>query len=151
MRRLHDEDFPSNYKNMAHPDDYTEVENFSPQFIYHSHFGKHNRLIARVAWKISDTVMIPMSFICDTGAPKHLYLSQEALETLAKYRLISEGETETLYVKIHKNITQTFNAPFEETPHMHKHANILGLKALRRLHLNLNDDNFCFNSEFVYF
>lgn len=96
---LHDEDFPEGYKNMAHPSDYKEVKTFNPEFIYHSYFGRHNRLILRVAWKVSESVMIPMSFVCDTGAPSHLYLSKKAFSVLNKYNLILEDDKEAKYVK----------------------------------------------------
>ena len=61
-RVLHDEDFPNEYVHMAHPDDYKEVPEFAPQFTYHSRYGRHDRLIARVAWKLKDS-MVPMSFV----------------------------------------------------------------------------------------
>ena len=64
---LHDEDFPNEYVHMAHPDDYKEVQ----EFTYHTRYGRHDRLIARVAWKLTESV-VPMSFVCDTGAPSHL-------------------------------------------------------------------------------
>ena len=59
---LHDEDFPEEYVHMAHPGDYKAVQEFKPQFIMHSHFGRHNRLIARVAWKTGNGTVLPMSF-----------------------------------------------------------------------------------------
>lgn len=147
---LHDEDFPNNYINMAHPDDYKETNNFSPEYICHSYHGRHNRLIARVAWKISNNNLIPMSFVCDTGAPSHMYLSKYAYDTLEKHNRILTDDRGNQYVKIHLNKTTTFNANIEETPHIHKNANIIGLKALKKLHLALKDDTFSFNENFQY-
>jgi len=134
---LHDEDFPDNYRYMAHPDDYKETATFDPQFIYHSHIGKHNRLIARIAWKVPTTnerslqekldsrtpenyKMIPMSFVCDTGAPSHFYLSKKALQVLQEYGIIKEDDRETQYVRVHVNKNVTFNANVEETPYIHE-------------------------------
>ena len=148
---LHDEDFPKNYVNMRHPEDYIIFAEFKPQFICHSYFGRHNRLIARVAWKVSDNVMIPMSFVCDTGAPSHLYLSTEAMEVLNNAKLLLTDDKGTPYMKMHKNASETFPATVEETPYVHKHANILGLKALKQLSLHLSGEAFNFNSEFAYF
>ena len=147
---LHDEDFPNNYINMAHPDDYKETNNFEPQYINHSYHGRHNRLIARVAWKMSNGIFVPMSFVCDTGAPSHLYLSTQAYNILEKYNRVLIDDRGNQYVKIHLNETKTFNANIEETPHIHRNANIIGLKALKRLHLALKDDTFSFNNEFLY-
>ena len=132
---LHDEDLPDNYVHMAHPEDYTEVNNFKPHFIVHSHFGRHYRLIVRVAWRTGDGIMVPMSFVCDTGAPSHIYLSNEALRALDSKGLLLRDDKDTPYVKVHTNRISVFPATIEETPHTHKDANILGLKSLKRLHL----------------
>ena len=147
---LHDEDFPDNYVHMAHPDDYKEVPIFVPQFIMHEHFGRHNRLIVRAAWKTSNNTFIPMSFVCDTGAPSHVYLSNKALSILNSKGLLLKDERETPYINIHISSRKTFPAVVEETPYIHKDANILGLKSLRRLNLHLIDNGFSFNEDFVY-
>jgi hypothetical protein len=147
---LHDEDFPDNYIHMAHPEDYKEVSNFVPQFIMHSHFGRHNRLIVRAAWKAQDDTLIPMSFVCDTGAPSHIYLSNKALFKLHSKSLLLRDERDTSYANIHIDNTKTFPATIEETPHAHKDANILGLKCLKKLNMHLKDDSFSFNDNFIY-
>lgn len=147
---LHDEDFPNNYVHMAHPNDYKETNSFFPCFTYHSHFGRHDRLIARVAWKTSDGTVIPMSFVCDTGAPSHIYLSPEAMSVLDRNKLLLKDERDTPYVNMHINKNDTFPATVEETPSVHKHANILGLKSLKRLQFSLKGNNFSFNDGFVY-
>lgn len=147
---LHDEDFPNNYVHMAHPEDYKETGFFSPCFIYHTRFGRHDRLIARVAWKAPDGKFVPMSFVCDTGAPSHVYLSQEAMNVLDNKKLLLKDERDTPYVRMHINEDDTFPATVEETPSVHKHANILGLKSLKRLHFSLKGNNFNFNDDFAY-
>ena len=147
---LHDEDFPEDYVHMAHLGDYKEVQEFKSQFIVHSYFGRHNRLIARVPWRTKNVTMVPMSFVCDTGAPSHIYLSNEALRTLDNKGLLLRDDKDTPYVRIHTSKDSAFPAAIEETPQAHKSANILGLKSLKRLHLHLVDDGFSFNKEFVY-
>lgn len=92
---LHDEDFPEEYVHMAHPGDYKVVEEFKPHFIMHSHFGRHNRHNARVAWKTGNGTMVPMSFICNTGAPSHIYLSGDALRTLDSAGLLLKDLQDT--------------------------------------------------------
>ena len=140
---LHDEDFLDNYVHMAHPDDYKEVLEFKPEFIIHYYFGHHNRLIVRAAF-------IPMSFVCDTGAPSHIYLSSKASSILQEKGLLLTDDKEIQYVKIHINGIDTFSAVTENTPYVNKNANILGLKSLKRLNMHLKDDNFSFNEHFVY-
>lgn len=147
---LNDEDFPDNYIHMAHPDDYKEVPSFTPQFIIHSHFGRHNRLIVRAAWKVSNTTFIPMSFVCDTGAPSHIYLSNKALHTLQKNNLLLTDEKDVHFVRISINKQDKFSAVIDETPYVHKNANILGLKCLKKLNMHLKNDGFSFNEGFVY-
>ena len=147
---LHDEDFPDNYVHMAHPDDYREVQDFAPQFIMHSHFGRHNRLIVRAAWKVSDKAVVPMSFVCDTGAPSHVYMSNRALSVLQERGLLLKDDRDTPYVQVHINSTKTFPATIDETPYVHRDANILGLKSLKRLNMHLGDDSFSFNKDFIY-
>ena len=147
---LHDEDFPEEYVHMAHPGDYKAVQEFKPQFIMHSHFGRHNRLIARVAWKTGNGTVLPMSFICNTGAPSHIYLSGDALRALDGAGLLLKDDEDMPYAKIHANRDSVFSAAIELTPQVHKSANILGLKSLKRLHLRLTDDGFSFDNEFEY-
>ena len=147
---LHDEDFPTGYVNMVHPDDYKVTSRYVSEFIVHSRFGRHNRLIARVSWKILNNTYMPLSFVCDTGAPSHFYLSVSTLNELSKYNALKTDERGTMYVKVFKNHTDTFLANIEETPHIHKNANIIGLKALQKLELHLSDQGFSFNSDFIH-
>jgi hypothetical protein len=147
---LHDEDFPNDYVHMAHPDDYKEASEFAPQFVYHTQYGRHDRLIARVAWKLKNGRVIPMSFVCDTGAPSHIYLSKDALNVLDKAGLLLMDDRDTPYVRMHMNDNDTFPATVDETPSVHKHANILGLKSLKRLCLRLEGETFGFNEKFNY-
>jgi hypothetical protein len=148
---LHDEDFPANYVNMMHPDNGKLCDNIVKEFIYHHQFNKHDRLIVRTCWKTAKNKYIPFSFICDTGVPKHLYLSQNTISKLSEYELLYSSELDISYVKIHKNPTTIFKAPIDETPNIHKNANIIGLKTLKKLGLVLDDDVFRFNNEFQHF
>lgn len=147
---LHDEDFPLNYVHMVHPDDYKITNNYNSQFIMHSRFGRHNRLIARVSWKVSENAYMPLSFVCDTGAPSYFYLSINTLNELSKYNILKTDDRGNMYVKVYKSQTDTFLANIEETPHVHKNANIIGLKALQKLELHLTNESFSFNSDFLH-
>jgi hypothetical protein len=131
---LHDADFPSNYINMAHPDDYKAIGN--PFATYISHFSGHNnRLILRACWKTSDNRYIPMSFVCDTGAPMGFYLSTVSTNILKRYNRILEDETGNEYVVVNGG-----KAAVEPTPSGHAPANIIGLRVLTKLELYLRND-----------
>lgn len=129
-------DFPENYINMQHPDDYKTI--FKPFVEYIPHFqGHHNRLIARICWKVlSANEYIPMSFVCDTGAPMGFYLSEKALLLLKKIGIIQEDETGIEYVNL-KNIGKI---AVTQTPPGHAPANIIGLRLLTKLELGLTSN-----------
>ena len=148
---LSDKDFPREYVDMAHPDDYKAVQEFTPQLFMHTYYGFHERLIARVAWKASDGTVVPMSFICDTGAPGFVYLSPKASRALAsKGLLMADEATGRPYVRMHKDENSEFDAPTQETPRPHTDANVLGVRALMKLHFKTTDDGFSFDRDFVY-
>ncbi len=136
---LHDADFPDNYVNMQHPDDYGTVD--EPFIEYVPHFSGHNnRLIVRICWKTSRGKYVPMSFVCDTGAPMGLYLSEKAIRVLRKCGRIVEDETGNEHVAI-ENIGK---AAVEPTPPGHTPANIIGLRVLVKLGLRISNDwTFC--------
>ena len=133
---LHDADFPSNYVHMAHPHDYKSVE--QPFTTYIPHFsGHHNSLIVRACWKNHDTSYIPMSFVCDTGAPMGFYLCAMARNKLINSSRIKEDETGNEYVMLNGGIGK---AAVESTPDGHAPANIIGLRVLMKLELAVNRD-----------
>lgn len=125
-----DADFPDHYEHMAHPDDYKNVE--QPFTTYIPHF----RLIVRACWKISDKQYLPMSFVCDTGAPMGFYLSALARNKLKSYNRIKEDETGNEYVVLQ----DIGKAAVEPTPNGHAPANIVGLRVLTKLGLCLYPD-----------
>ena len=113
---LFDRDFPAEYVDMAHPQDYKAVQEFTPQFIRHDHYGFHKKLIARIAFKASDGTALPTSFVCDTGAPGCVYLSPKAYDALkGKGLLLVDEITGGPYVKIHQRTEYSTLLP--STPH----------------------------------
>jgi hypothetical protein len=73
-------DFPDYFTSMAHPDDYILSEERVFETIYHTK-PHHNRLLLRASWKIEqngNTHYLPMTFVCDTGAPMYFYLCSRA-------------------------------------------------------------------------
>ena len=133
---LQDADFPDNYTKMQHPEDYIVVSKPFVEYIPHFH-GHNNRLIVRVCWKISNEEYIPVSFVCDTGAPMGMYLSDKCIGLLRQYNRVQEDETGNEYA----NVCNVGKAAVEPTPPGHAPANIIGLRLLVKLGLALHPDS----------
>lgn len=133
------EDFPECYVNFAHPDDYKIYSGTPPlpQFIYNHRRGKHNRIICRIAWMVDANSYFIMSFVNDTGAPKHMYLSPLAIQILEKNDLLkNDQDMNIIYVIINGK-----KVVIEETPSHHGAANLMGLPLLRRFQLTLSESD----------
>jgi hypothetical protein len=74
---LQDADYPPNFIHMAHPEDLKESkEPINPEYIRH-HKRDHHRLLFRISFiKLESGKFLPLTFVCDTGAPSHFYLSR---------------------------------------------------------------------------
>ncbi len=132
---LQNADFPDNFINMQHHDDYKIVS--EPFVEYISHFvGHHNRLIVRACWKVGSDAYVPVSFVCDTGAPMGLYLSDKASNTLRSFDRIIEDEAGNEYADVHR----AGKTAVQPTPPGHAPANIMGLRLLVKLSLELKED-----------
>jgi hypothetical protein len=136
---LHDSDFPNNYVNMAHTDDYRIKSEFiNKELIFHRKMH-HNRILLRISWQIDNDKYLPMTFVLDTGAPMYFYLSNKAIKSLSSR--ILEDELQTSYVIIKcDNVTK--KASIQETPLNHQPANIIGLLMLEKLGLSLLNGSF---------
>ena len=149
---LCDYDYPEDYVNMHHKEDYIVSSNINKQFIVHkTSSNTHYRLLARISWHLKEDKYTTMSFICDTGAPKHLYLCKDAIDLLKSYNLILIDDIGDPYLKIKINDETKVSVRFEETPRIHKNANIIGLRVLLKLGLNISENKFSFNSLFTTF
>ncbi len=129
---LQDADFPDHYVNMQHPCDYSPVSSPFVEYIPHFH-GRHRRLIVRVCWQVNETQYVPMSFVCDTGAPMGLYLSEVSHAVLICYGRIKEDEIGNEYTYVEG----AGKVSVELSPHGHAPANIMGLELLTKLGLRL--------------
>lgn len=117
---LTDEDFPRNYINKQHPDDY-KLSNapIEKELVFHQHKGRHPRLLLRCSIKLAEDVFCPMTFVLDTGAPK-VYLSAFAKPILAAYNLQAvDKDVGFEYVTL---LGRKF--VMEDTPEGHAPANI---------------------------
>jgi len=145
---LQPSDFPKNFVDMAHPEDFIPTNTpIDPDLFDHEgHYG-HHRLILRVSFLTKHDDYIPLTFVVDTGAPFHFYLSAKGTEALEKGgRLLTDGAGQE-YMKIFDQ-----NVIVHETPTTHRPANILGLKMIKILKgLQINEGGFSFHTPFIHF
>ncbi len=146
-KQLMAEDFPWRRQD-DNPSDYIKSSTpITPEFIFHHVRGKHNRLWMRASWKLASGEFVPISFLLDTGAPKHLYLSERAMSILEEAGLIvEEYDTDVQFVHV-------FGRKCSVEPSVHAPANALGLKMLKRLGLQLFEEepHFSFSRKFTFF
>lgn len=136
-------DFPDDFKNFAHPDDYNVTNRpVTPEYICHSRFGRHNRLIFRISLGRNGS-FFSASFVCDTGAPKFLYACPQLLDLLQSLQAIHiDDDTGVAWITI-----QGKKVPLDPTPQCHAPANIIGLRLLHRLGLCLRENGFSFSTD----
>jgi hypothetical protein len=142
---LQEFDFPENYANMAHPEDGNITSTpITPEFIRHSRRG-HFRMLVRISFQLGDDRFVPFTFVCDTGAPIHLYLSEPALTVLEAAGRISTDELGSQFV-----IVAGRKAAVRVTPHTHQPGNILGMLMLERFGLQMIEGSFTFATPVPY-
>ena len=140
---LTEADFPIGYKHMAHTEDYIVSNEPTKSFTYYKS-GRHRRLILRMRWKTSDGEYLPMSFVCDTSAPMHFYLSKIAIDKLKEIGRFSEDEdTGSFFTEVETENGRK-KAILLEVPSIHDPANIMGFSMLLKLGLTLGTKTFEF-------
>ena len=131
--------FPDSFVGMQHPNDYTGVSKPFAEYIPHFS-GRNSHLIVRMCWEKSEAEYVPMSFVCDTGAPMGLYLSSIALCLLRSIGRVLEDESGCEYVEIR----HVGKASIHPAPPGYAPANILGLRVIMKLGLNVGNGTFVF-------
>jgi hypothetical protein len=133
-------DFPEHYVDKAHPEDGVVVDApIVPEFIRHSRRG-HFRMLVRFSLRLDDASFAPFTFVCDTGAPGHLYLSESAMGLLEKAGRIKSDELGPLYIE-----SGGEKIVIRVTPHMHQPANLMGMLLLERFQLKMVEGGFTFD------
>ena len=133
---LQEADFPSYFIDKHHPDDYKSNENPIQELIYHIRTN-HNRLICHISVRISENQYIPLTFVCDTGAPMFLYINEITRRLICKRIKLDDSENEIIIVNGKK---MTIN----DSPSNHKDVNIMGIRALSWFGLYLDKNTFGF-------
>lgn len=140
---LQEVDFPDYYIDKRHPDDYIPVKKCFTEYIYHS-ISDHNILILRICFKIGHKTYIPCSFICDTGAPTHIYINSTTRKMIKD--LIQKDELENEFL-----IIDNKRMMLKPSPSNNPDVNIIGLRSLSYFNLILKDDGFVFLNLPKYF
>ena len=137
--KLYNYDFPTNFVNWRHPQDYQPFGSpMNPECIVST--GVYKRLILRVSWKVEAT-FVPMSFILETRLSSGFYFSDVAYSILSDNKRLEYSE-ERLYkvVNVHygsENSTMLMAAL--RSPEGLENANFIGANALMRFGLKLGD------------
>ena len=145
------EDYPESFVNGSHPEDHAVCNKpIEPQHLYHHVRGRHNRLWLRVSWQTPDgNSYVNLSFMLDTGAPKHMYLSEPTMRVVEALGLVHVDEdVDIQYVRLFGR-----KCSVDPTPRAHAPANIIGLKLLKQLGLTLmpGPPHFCFANNLTFF
>jgi len=147
---LHDIDFPPEYVNMKHPEDYQiQDKAINPTFVVVQRQG-HARLIFRISWKIGGKFM-PMSFIVDTGAVQPVYFSKVAMALMEAHGLLVVDDVDNDVVELHKPDGSAKKVHYKATPSHYEPANLIGLRFILKFGLVVDGDSFRFSQPFDYF
>jgi hypothetical protein len=147
---LHDIDFPREYVNMQHPEDYQiQTTPIKPTFVVNQRQG-HARLIFRISWKIGSEFM-PMSFIVDTGALQPVYFSKVASALMEAHGLLVVDDVDKDVVELHKPDGSIKRVHYKATPNAYEPANLIGLRFIIKFGLIVEGDSFHFIQPFDYF
>lgn len=146
---LTDKDFPANYIDKHHPDDYNfTAEPIEKEHIFHEYQGRHPRFLLRCSVKLAEDVFCSMTFVLDTGAPK-IYVSTPAKVALKQNKiLLMDDDLGVVYL-----VLMGRKYRVADTPAGHAPANIIGLKTLCRWGLEVFDEpcfGFRFKNDFDY-
>ena len=136
---LHANDFPENYVNMAHPNDGKITSTpITPEFIRNTRRGCY-RMLVRISLRLRDDRFVSYTFVCDTGAPMHFYLSEKALTVLEAAGRVESDEFGSFFI-----IIAGRKAAVRVTPHTHQPGNLMGMLMLERLGLQMDEGSFNF-------
>jgi hypothetical protein len=136
---LQEADFPDYFVDKHHPDDYKTLNNaIDPEFIFHR-MTDHNRIIIRISIKITPRIFIPVTFVCDTGAPSFIYINK-ITRRLIKDRIHKDDDNDQDYIIINNK-----RMAIKASPAPHEDCNIIGLLALSYFKMFFEENGVGFN------
>ena len=135
---LHTLDFPENFVNKSHPDDFTPLRKPMIQLIYHR-MPYHNRIFMRICVKVREDIFIPFTFICDTSAPMFIYVTQLTRRLISER--IERDEVDNEFIRVNGKMMLV-----HRSSKLHSDTNIICLKTLFIFGLHLVGDCFQFDN-----
>lgn len=142
---LNPQDFPGHYVNMAHPQDYIAMSDpLQPELFYNLN---HFRLLLRASFALPDKSFLPMTFVCDSGAPGGYYFSERAITMLSRpdVQRLMRDDLHNMYLQ-----TEVGKFAVTDTPQRRQPANVLGLRVLEKYGLIISASP-KFQVDFKYF
>jgi hypothetical protein len=129
--------FPDNFIDKHHPDDFKLSHEFIKEFYFHK-LPHHNRLILRISIEVSSNIYIPFIFVCDTGAPSHIYINS-ITRRLIKNRIIKDDlDNQIITLSTCKKFAIYYSLANNSD------VNIIGLLSLAYFGLIVQEDHFEF-------
>lgn len=78
----------------------------------------HNRLILRICVKVSENNYIPFTFICDTGTPTHIYITDLTRRLIHSRIETDETDNQVINIAGKKMLVK-------KSPEVHRDTNII--------------------------
>jgi len=102
-------------------------------------------MLVRISLKIGDDRFVSHTFVCDTGVPIHIYLSEPAMSVLEAAGRIETDELGSLFITVAGR-----KSAVRVTPQTHQPGNILGMLMLERFGLQMREGGFDFTASVSY-
>lgn len=89
-------------------------------------------------------MFIPVTMICDTGAPTHLYINDITRKLIGSKIVFDELDNQLIQ-------GDNYRLLVNKSPELYRNTNILGLMALSKIEMAFKDGRFGFNNLPEYF
>ena len=142
-------DFPDNFVNRQHPEDYILVpQPIVPEYILHA----SRRLFLRISWK-TPKGFLPMTFMVDTTNPTSISFCPEGMMAIINNDLRHSEEISGLgFVQVNHGRSGEevfFHARMDYS--QVKSVNVIGLRGLMKLGLHVDSKGFRFDNNIPWF
>jgi len=133
-------DNPENFVNFLHNEDLQEVSVRQDLTIIEHSLSGHHRTFIRLWLRLPNGNFLPVSFLCDSGAPGPLYLGKPTIDALKAKGLLVDGGNGYDIIRLSFANGPTDHAiPIQPTPPNHAPANIIGLPLIKKMRVHFDD------------
>ncbi len=146
--RMGPTDFPKYFVNRKHPEDYILVpEPIVPKYIFHDNI----RMYLHISWK-TPKGYLPMTFMVDTTSPTAMSFCLEGMRALIDCDLTHVDEAlGYTYVHVHYGGSEEDFFDVRMDFSQEKSVNFIGLRALKKLGLHVDEKGFRFDRSIPLF